>query len=53
MAYAGLRVVRTYARHFYIGAGRSSMPRRVIDLIGRRGPSLGAIIVVVAERELG
>jgi len=51
MRYAGLRVVSTYARHFSIGSGPPSNPRRAIDLIGRLRPSLGTIMVVVAERE--
>ncbi len=54
MSYAGLRVVEATSRHFFITTGLDddvgTSRKGVLDLLGRIRPTLGAAIVIVAEK---
>ena len=54
MAYAGLEVVSSTSRHFYVDSGRtdplSTAAKRALSALAERRPTLGPSIVMVAER---
>jgi SAM-dependent methyltransferase len=52
MATAGLRVVHAESRHFHLGTGTAAKraAKAGIDLLARMRPTLGPMIVVVAQR---